>query len=255
VAQPENAGAVSIDEEVCMPGLVLTALLGIAAGAITTVAGMGGGLLLLLALATATSPLHALAVTAPALLLGNLHRVVLYRRELEPRTAGALVLGAVPGSVIGGLLATQLPETVLRLLMVALAGLAIARAAGWLRWTPPAVASAPVGFVTGLITATSRGAGVLVAPFLLARGLRGAAYVGTMACGAVAMHAGRMVAYGAGGVLDARVVLQGAALAVAILGGNLVGDRVRRALGARAQGRVQLAVLLTTAALAVGGLA
>lgn len=252
----ENVGAVGIGEEVRVlsTGLVITALLGVAAGVITTVAGMGGGLVLLLALAALTDPLHALAATAPALLVGNLHRIGLYRRELHRPTALRLVLGAVPGSLLGGLLATVMPEVALRGLMAVMAGLAVAKAAGWLRWTPPDVATGPVGFATGFITATSGGAGVLVGPFLLARGLVGAGFVGTMACGAVAMHAGRLLAYGAGGAVDRAVLLEGLGLAVAIMLGNLMGDRVRRALGERAQGRVQVAVLLTTAALAVGGL-
>jgi uncharacterized protein len=230
-------------------------LMGVVAGVVTTVAGMGGGMLLLLGLAALTDPLSALAVTAPALLVGNLHRVWLYRAKLSRPTAKALALGALPGAVVGGLAATQLPEMVLQTAMLLLAGLAVARAMGWLKWSPPAVATLPMGFVTGGITATSGGAGVLLGPFLLARGLVGPAYVGTMAVGAVAMHTGRLAAYGLGGIVDRRVILQGLGLALAIMVGNLAGDRLRLLLGEVGQKRVQLTVLVTLAALAVGGVA
>lgn len=235
--------------------MVVSSLMGLVAGLVTTVAGMGGGLLLLLVLAALTDPMHALTVTAPALLLGNLHRAWLYRSALSRRVAGALVLGALPGALVGGALALALPDTVLRWTMGLVALLAVARAAGLAQARPPAVATAPAGFVTGLITATSGGAGVLVGPLLLAQGLTGAAYVGTMASGAVAMHAGRLLAYGAGGAVGPGVLLQGLALAGLIVVGNLAGDRVRRRLGPRVQGLVQVAVLLTTAGLAVVGVA
>ncbi len=228
---------------------------GIIAGVITTVAGMGGGSLLLLFLTALNGPLEALATTAPALLLGNLHRATLYRRQLSRRTAGALALGAVPGALLGGLVATRLPDTVLQGTIVAMATLAVARAAGWLSWRPPAAAVAPVGLVTGAITATSGGAGLLVGPFLLARGLSGATYVGTMAMGAVSMHAGRLLAYGLGGAVDTGILGDGLLLAAAIMAGNLAGDRLRRAVGEDGQRRLQVGVLIATAALAVGGLA
>src|SRR5690349_10895588 len=76
--------------------------LGLLAGALTTVAGLGGGMLLLLALATLGEPHEALAVTAPALLVGNLHRLWMGRRELDRETALPLVAGALPGALVGG---------------------------------------------------------------------------------------------------------------------------------------------------------
>ena len=53
----------------------LYVLLGVLAGALTTVAGLGGGMLLIYALAALGDPHVALAATAPALLVGNLHRL------------------------------------------------------------------------------------------------------------------------------------------------------------------------------------
>src|SRR5688572_1452872 len=63
--------------------VALVVLLGIAAGFLTTVAGMGGGLLLVTALAVVWGPHVALPVTSLALLVGNLHRLALYRRHLR----------------------------------------------------------------------------------------------------------------------------------------------------------------------------
>ena len=76
-------------------------LLGVLSGVLTTLAGLGGGMLLLLAIALLSSPQTALAVTAPALLLSNLHRAWVYRAHIARPVAVPFALGALPGSVLG----------------------------------------------------------------------------------------------------------------------------------------------------------
>ena len=93
--------------------------LGLCAGALTTLAGQGGGLFLLLILAVLVGPKAALAITAPALLLGNLHRAVLFRKAIDRGVAARMMLGAVPGAFAGGLLAGALPEWTLQVMLVA----------------------------------------------------------------------------------------------------------------------------------------
>src|SRR5262245_36184409 len=72
--------------------LVELGLLGLAAGSLTTVAGQGGGLLLLLACSTLAGPHEALAITAPALLLGNLHRAVWLRAHINKSIALRMIV-------------------------------------------------------------------------------------------------------------------------------------------------------------------
>jgi len=111
-----------------------------------------------------------------------------------------------------------------------------------------------MGLLCGVVIATSGGAGVLVGPFLLARGLTGTTYVATAASIAAAMHAGRLVAYGLGGATDTSTLLGGLGLAVAIAAGNLLGDRLRRRLAEGQQGRVQHGVMALCVGLAVVGM-
>jgi hypothetical protein len=56
--------------------------LGLLAGVLTTVAGMGGGMMLVVVLSLVWDPRVALASTAPALLVGNAHRAYLYRAQV-----------------------------------------------------------------------------------------------------------------------------------------------------------------------------
>ncbi|MCO4763374.1 MAG: TSUP family transporter [Myxococcales bacterium] len=105
-----------------------------AAGVITTVGGMGGGLTLLLILSAVAGPMAALSWTAPALLIRNFHRAWRNRSQVDRPRARILVVGGLWGSLAGVLVAVQLPPMVLQLGVVAMAGLAVAKRFGLLRW-------------------------------------------------------------------------------------------------------------------------
>ena len=80
-----------------------------------------------------------------------------------------------------------------------------------------------VGAVSGAGSALLGSVGPLTAPFFLARGLVRAAYVGTEAACALAMHLAKIAGYGAGSLLGTRVVLLGVALAPATFAGAWCG--------------------------------
>jgi uncharacterized membrane protein YfcA len=228
--------------------------LGLFAGALTTVAGLGGGMFLVLVLAAIEGPRAALAISAPALLAGNVHRLFLFRRDFRKDVGLAFATGALPGSLVGGLLAVSLPEWFIHGLLATTTGLAIARALGWWSWKPHPRTLAPIGFAIGVFCATSSGAGLLVAPVLLSTGLAGNAYV---ACGsfvAATMHAGRLSGYVLGGSFSADMIQTSALLAVAILAGNQIGERVRRHLHGRASTWIEHGTLVACVTLAVLGL-
>ena len=236
-----------------MTMLLLLAALGLGAGVLTTVAGMGGGVLLVLALSLASDPRTALVATAPALLLGNLHRFWMFRRQVAWRVARPFLAGALPGSLFGGLLLPHISATVLGWLMLVMTALGVAKALGAWKWTPPAAAIAPASFAVGGIAATAGGAGVLAAPLLMATGLTGLPYIATGAAGAAAMHVGRMMSYGASGLFTRTTVEYAAVLAATILTGNLAGRWLRARMGEALSGRVEVASLAACVALAVVG--
>jgi uncharacterized membrane protein YfcA len=234
--------------------LALLPFLGVASGALTTLAGLGGGILLLLALSLAWGPTAALAATAPALLLSNLHRFWMFRRDADRRVAVAFIAGALPGSIAGGAFAARVPEGILAWLMAAMTALALTRAFGWWKWEPRRSLLLPAGVGIGMLTGTSGGAGVLVAPLLLSTGLTGQAYVATAAICAVAMHTGRVLAYGAGGLVSGETLVRTGILTVALLFGNLVGKRLRaRILDDRRAQRLEMATLVVCVGLSIAG--
>jgi uncharacterized membrane protein YfcA len=235
--------------------LLLLSTLGLLAGLITTLAGLGGGLMLVLSLALLHDPHTALVVTAPALLLGNLHRLTLFRGHLSLDVAGRLAVGALPGAFLGGLVAVGLPPQVLKALMSGMVLLLWVR-----RFLPnggrlPRWVLTPAGAGIGALTAASGGAGILVTPLILASGVTGDAFIATAATSAVAMHFGRLAAYGSGGLVDGQSLAWAAVLGGAIPFGNLLGRRIRRQISEAAAMRCTYVALAGCVGLALVGVA
>ncbi len=236
-----------------MDELLLLSGLGLFAGALTTLAGLGGGMIYLLALSLIWEPARALAVTAPALFFGNLHRLVLLRRHVDRPKAKAFALGAVPGAVLGGLISAWVPALLIRGLMVAMTLLAVGRALMRWRLRVPSGLMVPAGASIGALTGASGGAGLLVAPLLLSAGLVGEVYVATGAVCGVAMHSGRILGYGAAGLFDQAVLVDAGVATLAILLGNLLGQRLRALTARLPEGALEYGVLLGAVLLAVAG--
>ncbi len=227
--------------------------LGLAAGALTTIAGLGGGMMLVLVFSLLWDVPAALALSAPALLLGNLHRVWLFRRSVDHRLAKSLALGALPASFVGGLFAVAVPPWVLHWLLVATTAFAITKQLGFVSLSASPSPMVPVGLGAGFVTATSGGGGLLVAPVLLASGLRAEAYVATGAVIAVAMHIGRIGAYGFGGLIDGESLVTSLTLAVAIISGNALGKRARPLMAEGTKLRIAWGAMATAVVLALVG--
>jgi len=235
-----------------MTALLLVA--GLLAGVLTTIAGQGGGLLLLLAMTALRGPHEALAITAPALLFGNLHRAILLRAHLNRAVARQMIAGALPGALVGGLLTGVIPPSALRILLVVVTTLAIIKAIGWLRFQVPKNALFPAGLLIGGMTGTSGGAGVLFAPVLLAVGLTGPSYVATTSTVAVAAHIGRVVGYASLGLFSKSLLLPTIIVTTSIFAGNALGSLLHARLSARRSTFIEYGALVVCAVLSVVGL-
>ena len=93
----------------------------------------------------------------------------------------------------------------------------------------------------------------MLSPYLLARDLAGSPYVATMALCAIALHVTRLVAFGAGGLVDLPTLAVGAGLAIAIVAGNAIGLRISASISETARKRAQIGALLATAGVAIAG--
>lgn len=229
--------------------------LGLLAGTLTTVAGLGGGMLLVLALSLLCGPHEALAMTAPALLFGNAHRLFVFRAKLDRAVAVRYVAGALPGSVMGGLVSVLLPGLLIKVLMVGMVILAVLKARGLIRLSISPVWMLPAGFGIGALAATAGGAGILVAPLLMAAGLKGERYVATCSLASLSMHIGRLFAYGVSGLYTRELSMYALLLALFIVGGNAIGVGLKRRLAEQTSERIELFALLGCALLSLFGIA
>jgi uncharacterized membrane protein YfcA len=234
-----------------MPILFAVAIL---AGLLTTISGFGGGLVLLLAVAAIAGPKAALAATAIALLVANVHRIWLYRRDVGADVTVPLLIGLIPGSLAGAWFAALIPDLAVHLVMLGVVLLSIARV--WIGWTwkPGPRTLGTSGLVIGILAGSAGGAGFLIGPIVLAAGLAGRRYLATVAVAAVAMHIARIIGYGAGGLVTTEVLRIAAVLVPALLIGNLLGNRLRDHIPDAWHRRIELGAPVVCVGLALAGL-
>ena len=228
--------------------------LGLLAGVVTTWIGLGGGIFMTLVLSVLFGPEVALATAAPALWVGNLHRVLLFRRHIARDALVSIGGAALVGAVVGGIVATALPARVLQGLVVAATGLALI--------PPPSnnstfgrLWSAPLGALAGFVTATSGAGGVFLTPAVLARGVEGERFVATAALISVFMHTGRITAYAAGGWVTVDTLHTALILALCIMVGNFAGRWMRERTSKRVLAVALRGMMATLAVLAISTLA
>lgn len=233
--------------------MVTIVAIGVLAGLLTTITGVGGGMVALALLSLQMPPAAALALSAAALTVGNAHRALVYAAAVDRRVVARFGPGLAAGAVVGGAVLTGLPPVVLRVALVAVSALAIARAAGWLTWTPSARALTGTGAAIGVVGAGAGGAGLLVSPVLQAAGVRGDGFVATVAACALILNLARALGYAAGGQYGAAMLPALLALTAALVLGNLLGRRLRARVDRRWLGRLEVAAPLVAIAVTLAG--
>ena len=216
------------------------ALLALLAGTITTLAGMGGGMVMVLGLSLTRPVGEALIITTLPLLVGNLHRIRLYRHDLDRPDAWRYAAGGAIGALVGAHIAVALPEVLLRAGIAILALVGVAKLMSDTPWRLPPTWVGPGSVVVGLASATVGGGGVIAGPMLLGRGHTGTAYVGTAAAGAATIHMARIVGYSLAGWSVGSLLDEALLATVTLLAGNVIGHRIRPHLSAESTGRLEL---------------
>lgn len=204
------------------------------AAMLASVAGTGGGIILLPVLVSAFGVREAVPLYTLVLFSGNLSRVGLNWRLIDLKVVGWFVLGAVPAALLGSWLFTRMPDNgLLRLLGVFLIGTVVWR---YLRRNDrsgfPASRFALLGAVFSMISAIVGSAGPFLAPFYLAHGLVKGAFIGTEALGTAAMHITKLAAYQSLGAMNTSLWLKGLILAPLMIAGSLIGKRIMERLPA-----------------------
>ena len=217
---------------------------------LSAVAGLGGGVILLTILAQFFTPIVAIPIQGGIQLASNASRAVLLRRDLDWSVVGPATVLLLPGSFLGVLVATSLPEDVMRIVLGVFV-LIVAWRPALLRWRGETRSTKPMlvslGGASGFLNTTVGASGPFTSPFLKAVTATHVAFVATAACTQVAGHTAKLIAFGLDG-FDFRehidVIAVGAAGVVA---GSWIGTRLLGRVPERGLDRIFRLVLTALA--------
>jgi uncharacterized membrane protein YfcA len=102
--------------------------IGVLAGILTTVTGVGGGMVALSLLSLVMEPAAALAISAAAFAVGNTHRAVLFARSVDRGVTIRFSAGLAVGAIAGALAVPHMPAEVLRAALICVAVIALGKA-------------------------------------------------------------------------------------------------------------------------------
>jgi uncharacterized membrane protein YfcA len=204
---------------------------GVGAGALTTVAGLGGGILLIAGLSMVWAPAMVLAVTAPALFVGNASRVAFLYKQVAWKMVGAFALTGVPTALAASLLAASAPTAVVKIAIASLLVAFVAHEVLNPKREAAAVSQSPwltpvAGAIAGTVSGLTGGAGFVAAPLLERQGLTPTRLVATSSACMGLLHLTKGLGFSLGAVLTPALLPAAAVLAVGIMAGNAVGTRV-----------------------------
>lgn len=217
---------------------------------LSAVAGLGGGVILLLVIAQFVAPTTAIPIQGAIQLVSNGSRAALLRRSIAWPVVGWSSVLLLPGSLVGVAIATSVPEDAVR---VVLAGfvLVLAWRPQWLKLRPAGVAPGRheqagqardrrrlllgVGAASGLLNSTVGASGPVTSPFFKAVTATHVAFVATAATTQVAAHTAKLIAFTSSG-WDIADHLD-------VIAVGIVGVVVGSAIGTRLLGRLTTAHL------------
>lgn len=197
--------------EISLWTLVLVALVSYASSVVGGLAGTGVGLLMMPLLVPVVGIRAVVPVISVAMLLGSSSRLWVFRHDVQWRISRNVMLGSVPGVVLGASIYGLLPADVLYAVLGGFLVLSVPARRLFARRNRVLRAggggTAVMGFGYGIISGIASGGGPILVAMLLGMGLKGAAVIGTKAGVSIVMHSVKAVTFGIYGLLDVELVL------------------------------------------------
>ena len=207
-----------------MESLILLAA-GLFAGTLGGIVGTGSSLVMMPILVVMFGPRQAIPIMAIAAILGNLGRVLAWRRDIDWRACGAYCVTAVPGAMVGARLLLEIPpgvaEAALGVFFLSLIPVRrwLARRQFRISLTHLMLLGAPLGLLTGIVAST----GPLTVPLFTFYGLERGAFLGTEAAGSIGVYVAKVATFQAFGALPGEVLLLGIGVGLTLMAGSFAG--------------------------------
>jgi len=195
---------------------------------IAGVAGFGGGPVILPALIWVLGPRDAIPILSMAQFVASVVRFLMYRPAVDWRVIRWYSLGAIPVAILSSLLFIITPPTVfIRVLGVGMLLLVAYRYTPWSQRRKMSLwGFSLVGVATSFFSGFLGIGGPVPAPFLLAYGLVGGAYVGTMGGCTLVTQLFKLVVFGNSALLTPFTLAVGTAIGAISWIGALLGKRI-----------------------------
>jgi len=224
-------------------------LVGAFASFFSTVAGFGGGIVLLALGAFLFDIKELIPIAAIFFWALSLVQFGSFRKELDRETAGIYIVSALPGVLLGMAVFYVVPGETIKM---ALAVVVLAYSAGaWLGWfdkrRPGRWASGGISLGAGFIDSITGSGGVIQAPLFLARGLRKEAFVATFAFTSVVVSPVKIGIYWGMGFFEPGNLSFVLVLAVSSILGVRLGKVILRRVSPETFKRVALLFLVLVA--------
>lgn len=195
---------------------------------IAGVAGFGGGPVILPALIWVLGPRDAIPILSMAQFVASAVRFLMYRPAVAWPVIRWYALGAIPVAILSSLLFVITPPTVF--IRVLGAGMLLLVAYHYTPWSQRRKMSlwgfSLVGVATSFFSGFLGIGGPVPAPFLLAYGLAGGAYVGTMGGCTLVTQLFKLVVFGNSALLTPFTLAVGTAVGAISWLGALLGKRI-----------------------------
>jgi uncharacterized membrane protein YfcA len=215
---------------------LLVLAVGLLGGTLGGIVGTGSSIVLMPVLVLAWGPAEAVPVMAIAAFMGNLGRVIAWRRDVDWRAAGAFCIAALPCAALGVRTLLAIPEGLAEpalgvFFLAMVPARRHLRQQGWtLSLLQLSLLAAPLGFLTGIVVST----GPLQVPLFTAYGLERGGLLGTEALASLAVYAAKIGTFAASQALPGKVVVEGLVAGASLMAGAFVGRHVVLRLSADA---------------------
>lgn len=200
---------------------------------LSAMAGLGGGIILLVAIAQFFTPTVAIPIHGGIQLVSNGSRAAMLRRHIAWRPVMLSAILLFPASLFGVLVATSIPEQASRL-VIGVFVLVVAWRPSLVKWGGsgrlPDRALVGVGAVSGFLNTTVGASGPVTSPFFKAVTVSHTAFVATAATAQVMAHCSKLVAF----TLDDFTISDH----VGVIGIGAIGVTAGSWVGTRLLGRV-----------------
>jgi len=195
-----------------------------------SVAGFAGGLILSVLLAPVIGIKAVVPVIAVSLLVSHTSRVWAFRKGFRWPIYRDVMTTAFPCIILGAAIYAYLPVNAVALLLgLFLVGtVPLRRLMKRYNYQVGKRSLMGVGVPFGVLSGSTVGAGMILAPFMLAVGLAGEALMGTMAAVALTVNVTKAVVFGGFAVLDSGLALAGFLVGLCTVPGNLSGRWIVR---------------------------